>query len=228
MAAENPVKTQVVQELLARHANDQVLIIGQYLDQLKFLATLLNAPLLTGRTNNAQREKLYERFRRGEIKRLVVSKVANFAVDLPDANVAIQVSGTFGSRQEEAQRLGTTPAAKDRRPPGSLLYHRDTRHSRPGLLRQPAALPDRTGLPLYHRGRRGHRTARPCRAHQIGDAGGQTGASSRASPVIFATHVSPPALFLRLQSRTSHSSVTEVAKMVYYTPVHHRSMSVAC
>jgi DNA excision repair protein ERCC-3 len=83
-----------------------VLIIGQYLDQLKQLADELQAPLLTGRVSTAQREKLYEQFRRGEIKRLVVSKVANFAIDLPDANVAIQVSGTFGSRQEEAQRLG--------------------------------------------------------------------------------------------------------------------------
>jgi len=70
------------------------------------LAETLQAPLLTGRTSTRQREKLYEQFRRGEIKRLVVSKVANFAIDLPDANVAIQVSGTFGSRQEEAQRLG--------------------------------------------------------------------------------------------------------------------------
>jgi DNA excision repair protein ERCC-3 len=129
MAAENPVKTQVVQELLARHANDQVLIIGQYLDQLKFLASLLNAPLLSGRTNNAQREKLYDQFRRGEIKRLVVSKVANFAVDLPDANVAIQVSGTFGSRQEEAQRLGRLlrPKADGRPAHFYTVVTRDTR-----------------------------------------------------------------------------------------------------
>jgi DNA excision repair protein ERCC-3 len=106
IAAENIVKLDVTRQLLARHPNDQVLIIGQYLDQLKTLASELDAPLLTGRTSNTQREKLYEQFRRGEIKRLVVSKVANFAIDLPDANVAIQVSGTFGSRQEEAQRLG--------------------------------------------------------------------------------------------------------------------------
>ena len=129
MAAENEVKTQVVQELLARHANDQVLIIGQYLDQLRFLATLLGAPLLSGRTNNAQREKLYDQFRRGEIKRLVVSKVANFAVDLPDANVAIQVSGTFGSRQEEAQRLGRLLRPKSDGRPAHFytIVTRDTR-----------------------------------------------------------------------------------------------------
>ncbi len=106
IAAENPIKLDVVRHLLDKHQGDQILIIGQYIDQLKTLAEMLNAPLLTGRTANSQREKLYERFRRGELKRLVVSKVANFAIDLPDANVAIQVSGTFGSRQEEAQRLG--------------------------------------------------------------------------------------------------------------------------
>jgi DNA excision repair protein ERCC-3 len=106
IAAENPIKLDVVRQLLVKHQDDQILIIGQYIDQLKALSDLLEAPLITGRTANSQREKLYERFRRGELKRLVVSKVANFAIDLPDANVAIQVSGTFGSRQEEAQRLG--------------------------------------------------------------------------------------------------------------------------
>jgi DNA excision repair protein ERCC-3 len=106
IAAETPAKLRVARYLAERHSDDQVLIIGQYLDQLKMLAEELNAPLLTGRTSTNQRERLYDQFRRGEIKRLVVSKVANFAIDLPDANVAIQVSGTFGSRQEEAQRLG--------------------------------------------------------------------------------------------------------------------------
>ncbi len=106
IAAENPVKLEIMEHLIAKHQDDQVLIIGQYIDQLKAIADRLGAPLLTGRTPNTQREKLYERFREGTLKRLVVSKVANFAIDLPDANVAIQVSGTFGSRQEEAQRLG--------------------------------------------------------------------------------------------------------------------------
>jgi len=129
IAAENPIKLDVVQQLLEKHQDDQILIIGQYIDQLKTLADLLNAPLLTGRTANSQREKLYERFRRGELKRLVVSKVANFAIDLPDANVAIQVSGTFGSRQEEAQRLGRILRPKT---DGSFAYFytivtRDTR-----------------------------------------------------------------------------------------------------
>ena len=92
--------------LVDQHAEDNVLIIGQYLDQLKDLAKAFDAPIITGRTGTAEREKLYQAFRTGEIKLLIVSKVANFAIDLPDANVAIQVSGTFGSRQEEAQRLG--------------------------------------------------------------------------------------------------------------------------
>ncbi len=129
MAAENPVKTHVVQELISRHSDDQVLVIGQYLDQLKYLAEMLNAPLLTGRTNNAQREKLYDQFRRGDLKRLVVSKVANFAIDLPDANVAIQVSGTFGSRQEEAQRLGRLLRPKSDGKPAHFytIVTRDTR-----------------------------------------------------------------------------------------------------
>ncbi|MBO0796067.1 MAG: DEAD/DEAH box helicase [Ktedonobacteraceae bacterium] len=119
LAAENPAKLTIARHLVERHRDDQVLIIGQYLDQLKLLADELQAPLLTGRTSTAQRERLYERFRRGEIKRLVVSKVANFAIDLPDANVAIQVSGTFGSRQEEAQRLGRILRPKQ---DGGLAY----------------------------------------------------------------------------------------------------------
>jgi DNA excision repair protein ERCC-3 len=106
IASENPVKNQLVVELVRRHRDDMVLVIGQYLDQLKALAKELNAPLITGQVPNKEREDLYTRFKRGDIKVLVVSKVANFAVDLPDATVAIQVSGTFGSRQEEAQRLG--------------------------------------------------------------------------------------------------------------------------
>src|SRR5713101_2675066 len=106
LAAESPAKLTMTRYLAERHRDDQVLIIGQYIDQLKLLASDLDAPLLTGRTAVKQREKLYEQFRRGDLKRLVVSKVANFAIGLPDANVAIQVSGTLGSRQEEAQRLG--------------------------------------------------------------------------------------------------------------------------
>lgn len=105
-AAQNPAKLPIVEYLLANHLRDNILIIGTYLDQLKTIAARLNAPVLTGKTGIRQREKLYQQFREGDINCLVVSKVANFSIDLPDANVAIEVSGTFGSRQEEAQRLG--------------------------------------------------------------------------------------------------------------------------
>ncbi|MCL6563718.1 MAG: DEAD/DEAH box helicase, partial [Firmicutes bacterium] len=106
IAAENPAKLAVVETLVRHHQDDHVLVIGQYLSQLEAIAERLQAPLITGKTPPRQREALYDRFRRGEVRLLVVSNVANFAIDLPDANVAIQVSGTFGSRQEEAQRLG--------------------------------------------------------------------------------------------------------------------------
>lgn len=106
IAAQNPEKITVLRKLLARHDDDHVLIIGMYLEQLEEIAAQLDAPLITGKTPVRQREELYEQFRTGEVTCLVVSKVANFSIDLPDANVAIEVSGTFGSRQEEAQRLG--------------------------------------------------------------------------------------------------------------------------
>ncbi|MEO8083216.1 MAG: DNA repair helicase XPB [Ardenticatenales bacterium] len=106
VAAQNPVKIDLVGELLAKHRDDTVLIIGQYIDQLVAIADRYDIPLVTGKTSTAERERRYSDLREGRSKRLVVSKVANFAIDLPDANVAIQVSGTFGSRQEEAQRLG--------------------------------------------------------------------------------------------------------------------------
>jgi len=99
-------KLAVVRRLVQRHAGEQVLVIGAYLDQLATLGEELDAPVIQGSTTTRQRERLYEAFRRGEVPTLVVSKVANFSVDLPEAAVAVQVSGTFGSRQEEAQRLG--------------------------------------------------------------------------------------------------------------------------
>jgi DNA excision repair protein ERCC-3 len=101
-----PVKDRVVEQLVTRHRGEPTLVIGQYLDQLETLANRLDAPLITGETGVTTRQKLFRQFREGEIDLLVVSKVANFSIDLPEASVAIQVSGTFGSRQEEAQRLG--------------------------------------------------------------------------------------------------------------------------
>lgn len=106
IASENPAKIDILEHLLEQHPGDRVLIIGQYLKQLKVAAAALRLPMITGSTPNPERERLYKEFREGRLNRLVVSKVANFAVDLPEANVAIQISGSFGSRQEEAQRLG--------------------------------------------------------------------------------------------------------------------------
>jgi DNA excision repair protein ERCC-3 len=106
VASENPAKLEVVRQLVDAHPGERVLVIGQYIAQLEALARALGAPLITGKTPNPDREALYRAFRDGSERLLIVSKVGNFAIDLPDASVAIQVSGTFGSRQEEAQRLG--------------------------------------------------------------------------------------------------------------------------
>lgn len=106
IASESMAKLPVVKELLGNHAGEPALVIGMYVEQLAILADALGAPIITGSTGQRTRDRLYEQFRHGELPVLVVSKVANFAIDLPDASVAIQVSGTFGSRQEEAQRLG--------------------------------------------------------------------------------------------------------------------------
>jgi DNA excision repair protein ERCC-3 len=106
MASTAHTKLGVVKAILGKHPGEPALVIGAYLDQLEALGEALDAPIIQGSTKNREREALYDRFRRGELPVLVVSKVANFSIDLPEASVAIQVSGTFGSRQEEAQRLG--------------------------------------------------------------------------------------------------------------------------
>lgn len=106
IAAENKNKLAVLACLLEKHQGDNVIIIGQYIDQLKLVSENTGAPLITGATKSIERERLYAAFKSGELKTIVVSKVANYAIDLPDANVAIELSGAFGSRQEEAQRLG--------------------------------------------------------------------------------------------------------------------------
>jgi DNA excision repair protein ERCC-3 len=106
LASCTPAKNQVIERIVGRHQGEPTLVIGQYLDQLDELAGRLGAEVITGQTSVAERQKLFQAFRTGELDLLVVSKVANFSIDLPEASVAIQVSGTFGSRQEEAQRLG--------------------------------------------------------------------------------------------------------------------------
>jgi DNA excision repair protein ERCC-3 len=106
LAATSPVKIAVMRKLLARHPGEPTLVIGQYLDQIHTVAESLGVPFITGETPIDERERLFEAFRSGQISTLVVSKVANFSIDLPEASVAIQISGSYGSRQEEAQRLG--------------------------------------------------------------------------------------------------------------------------
>ncbi|MFT7536512.1 MAG: DNA excision repair protein ERCC-3, partial [Hyphomicrobiaceae bacterium] len=138
IAADNGKKADVVAQLLRKHGSDRVLIIGQYLDQLRQLATLFKLPLITGQTHNIERDRLYAAFRSGEVPHLIVSKVGNFAIDLPDANVAIQVSGTFGSRQEEAQRLGRVLRPKSDGGTATFytLVSRDTREQEFAKKRQ--------------------------------------------------------------------------------------------
>jgi DNA excision repair protein ERCC-3 len=140
LAATSKHKNKVVQALLTSHDqdNDRVLIIGQYINQLEGLAATLDIPLVTGKTRNSKRELLFRQFRTGELKHLMVSKVGNFAIDLPDANVLVQISGTFGSRQEEAQRLGRILRPKEN---GSQAYFyslvtRDTREQEFAMNRQ--------------------------------------------------------------------------------------------
>ncbi len=135
LASENEAKDDAVERLVALHEDDQILVIGQYLDQLRRLRDRLDVPMISGRTPNEERERLYKEFRERRVNTLIVSKVGNFAVDLPDANVAIQVSGTYGSRQEEAQRLGRILRPKEDGA-GATFYTLVTEDSREGSFAQ--------------------------------------------------------------------------------------------
>ncbi len=126
IASENPRKMEVIQALIEHHPDDYILVIGQYLEQLQEISARIGAPIITGSTPNSRRDELYSAFRDGSLRILVVSKVANFAIDLPDASVAIQVSGSFGSRSEEAQRLGRILRPKNR---SSFFYSIITQYS---------------------------------------------------------------------------------------------------
>lgn len=128
LAATSPLKINVIKQLLAKHKGEPTLIIGQYLDQIAAVSAALNIPQITGDTPVDERERLFQQFREGQLLALVVSKVANFSVDLPEASVAIQISGSFGSRQEEAQRLGRVlrPKADGRSASFYTLISRDT------------------------------------------------------------------------------------------------------
>jgi DNA excision repair protein ERCC-3 len=128
MAATARTKLPVVKALVDRHRDDQILVIGAYLDQLQTLGEFLDAPIVQGATTNRERERLFDAFRQGTLRTLVISRVGNFSIDLPEAAVAIQVSGTFGSRQEEAQRLGRVlrPKADGRQAHFYTVVARDT------------------------------------------------------------------------------------------------------
>jgi DNA excision repair protein ERCC-3 len=136
IASENPKKMSIAKQLVDNHSEDSILVIGQYISQLQDLAKALNAPLITGQTPNAEREQIYNQFRTGKVKLIVVSKVANFAIDLPDASVAIQVSGSFGSRQEEAQRLGRILRPKEKNSFFYSLVSRQTSEEEFAMNRQ--------------------------------------------------------------------------------------------
>ena len=136
IASENPKKPEFVKTLVEKSPDDKILVIGQYLSQLDELSKMLGCPIITGKTSNEERDKIYADFRTGKIRVLVVSKVANFAIDLPDASMAIQVSGTFGSRQEEAQRLGRILRPKERKSRFFTLITRNTVEEEFGSNRQ--------------------------------------------------------------------------------------------
>lgn len=126
IAAANPTKLSAMQMLVERHAGERILVMGTYIEPLEAAARTLSAPLITGATPHKERERIYQAFRSGEIRTLVLSRVGNFAIDLPEASVLIQLSGTMGSRQEEAQRLGRILRPK---PGGASFYTIVTRHS---------------------------------------------------------------------------------------------------
>ncbi len=139
VAAESPAKFDVLDQLLAKHPNDHILIIGMYLDQLQAVKKRYGYPVITGKTPVKERRKLYQQFKEGSVKRLIISKVGNFAVDLPNASVMIQISGTFGSRQEEAQRLGRILRPKENGNQQAHFYtivSKDTRDQEFGANRQ--------------------------------------------------------------------------------------------
>ncbi len=136
IASANPAKMGVIDDLVKKHQDDNILIIGTYVDQLHHIARRFKAPLITGKTPHRERDVLFEKFRTGKINLLVVSKVANFSIDLPDANIAIQVSGSFGSRQEEAQRLGRILRPKEKPAVFYTVVTSDTKEQEFALKRQ--------------------------------------------------------------------------------------------
>ena len=155
LCATSPTKTPVVDALVKAHEGEQLLVIGQYLDQLDEIAEHLDAPVIKGGTSVKERQRLFDAFRRGELQTLVVSKVANFSIDLPEATVAIQVSGIVRFPAGGSPAPGPAAAAQGGRPVGAVLHRGGAGHAGPGLRRQAAAFPGRAGLRLHHQGRQG-------------------------------------------------------------------------
>ena len=150
VASENPGKLDIVRQILDQHSGEPTLIIGMYVEQIKEIAGELDVPVISGSTPQKKRDQLFEDFKAGRLQVLAVSKVANFAVDLPDASVAIQISGTFGSRQEEAQRLGRIPASQGGTEPGPFLHPCQPRHRRTGIRPETPVVSLRTRLCVQH------------------------------------------------------------------------------
>ncbi|MDD5929471.1 MAG: DEAD/DEAH box helicase [Spirochaetales bacterium] len=136
IASMNPDKLTIVSKIIEKYPEDKILVIGQYIQQLEEIVKNLRCPIITGKTPTSERDRIYQEFREGKIRVLVVSKVANFAIDLPDASLAIQVSGTFGSRQEEAQRLGRILRPKERKSRFFTLITRNSVEEEFGSNRQ--------------------------------------------------------------------------------------------
>ena len=158
LAATSDAKLPIVSELVADHPGAQILVIGQYLDQLEEIGADLGAPVLTGHTPESQRQELFREFRSGDIPVLVVSKVANFSVDLPAASVAIQVSGSLRLTAGGGSAARTDPAPEGRSGFGDVLDRGRRRHRRRTLRRPAPPLPHRAGLQLQHRGPADRRT----------------------------------------------------------------------
>lgn len=138
IAQENPNKLPIIKKLIEKHRGLPILVIGQYVDQLEDIGVLFQIPVITGKMKQEERDVLYQKFKNGALDVLAVSKVANFAIDLPDAAVAIQISGMYGSRQEEAQRLGRIlrPKAEDNRCYFYNIVTKDTKEQEYALKRQ--------------------------------------------------------------------------------------------